>query len=65
MSLCVPSTMCFWYKEKKETNTFGKMAKNMNGRENSLKEAWGKVNEARHEITLGTRQSQEGHELTV
>lgn len=41
------------------------MAKDMNGRENGLKGAWGKVNGAGHEITLGTRQSQDGHDLIV
>lgn len=57
--------MCFSFKDKNETRTFGRMAEDMNGRENSLKGAWGKVNGAGHEITLGTRQSQEGHDLIV
>lgn len=40
---------CFWLKDKNETRTFGRMcqdvkAENVNGREKSLKGAWGKVN---------------------
>lgn len=39
--------------------------KDMYGRENGLKGSWCEVNGVGHEIALGIRQSQKGHDLIV